>query len=546
MKIEAFTIKNYRSIKELKIENLNPVNVFFGKNNVGKSNILRGLHLAFFYLKSDEMFLPDTMFYNRNIDKPLEITVELFLGEEFYNTEKVSNALREGIGKIYSAITYKESIFRDTEKEVKQFIEESESFKPLKKLSLKVHLDYNEETTDIGVSIEDFESDYRFDYGKYRFVYEKLKCSIMEKVNDELDRFIDYFSSEVSRLGLDREEILPAFRLYRVHFGSRDGLQIGEYIERLKKYLKNIKEPDKRREALSLIEQYEDLLLESGDLLIEPFSTTFSIVKEYFNKISNNFILIPNKEFFQKGPSVEKGGEQIEIFDINRFYDKLASLIESPSKKERKLIQKFNGVWDKSYGDLGELEIRKFREEVFAIFDTGFTALPIENQGLGMQDLFLYLAHMILFDPAIIAIEEPEGGLSTENQITLHNVIEDVYSGSNKQIFISSHSKEFETPSSYIIEMGKEGTKEISRRGEEKKYEEKIGGILIDRELAEEKAQYEALLREVTEREITLDILDYISEPGDEEKVDAQKISDALGYKKKKVEEVLSEILMKK
>ena len=31
MKIEAFTIKNYRSIKELKIENLNPVNVFFGK-----------------------------------------------------------------------------------------------------------------------------------------------------------------------------------------------------------------------------------------------------------------------------------------------------------------------------------------------------------------------------------------------------------------------------------------------------------------------------------------------------------------------------------
>jgi ABC-type multidrug transport system ATPase subunit len=153
---------------------------------------------------------------------------------------------------------------------------------------------------------------------------------------------------------------------------------------------------------------------------------------------------------------------------------------------------------------------------------------------------------MILFDPAIIAIEEPEGGLSTENQITLHNIIEDVYSGSDKQIFISSHSKEFETPSSYIIEMGKEGTIEISRKEEEKEYEEKIGGILVNRRLEEEKAQYEALLREVTEREIALDILNYISKLGDEEKVDAQKISNELGYKKEKVEEVLSDILMKK
>ncbi|MBC8521310.1 MAG: AAA family ATPase, partial [Methanomicrobia archaeon] len=201
------------------------------------------------------------------------------------------------------------------------------------------------------------------------------------------------------------------------------------------------------------------------------------------------------------------------------------------------------GIWSRSYKDFGELEIRKFREEVFAIFDTGFTALPIENQGLGIQDLFLYLAHIVLFDSAIIAIEEPEGGLSAENQRTLYNIIDDVYSRSDKQIFISSHSEEFETPNSYIIEMSKEGTKEISRREKEKEYEEKIDGILVKRRLEREKEQYEAILREVTEREITLDILNYISKLGDEEKVDAQKISDELGYKKEKVEEVLKEIV---
>ena len=540
MKIGAFTIKNYRSIKELKIENLNPVNVFFGKNNVGKSNILRGLHLAFFCLKSDEMFLPDTMFYNRNIYKPIEITVDLILGEDFYDTEKVSNALRDGIEQIHSALAYAPEIFEDSEKEVEQFIEKSESFKPLKKLSLKVHLDYNEETTDIDVSIEDLESDYRFDYKKYQILYEMLKRTIQERINDKMERLGE---SVLSRLpsSLVAMEFFPVLK-YRV---SAEDVEFRHYMDRLKRYVKDMQDTNKKGEIFSLIEQYEETFHDL-DLLTGTFSKTFNIVKGYFGKISDNFILIPNKEYFSKGPFVEKGGKQIEIFDINRFYDKLASLIESPGKKERELIKKFNGIWSRSYRDFGELEIRKFQKRVFAIFDTGFNALPIENQGLGIQDLFLYLAYTVLFDPAIIAIEEPEGGLSTENQITLHNIIEDVYSGSDKQIFISSHSKEFETPSSYIIEMGKGGTREISRKEEEKEYEEKIEGILINRKLAEEKEQYEALLREVTEREITLDILNYISKLGDEEKVDAQKISDALGYKKKKVEEVLSEILMKK
>ena len=540
MKIEAFTIKNYRSIKELKIENLNPVNVFFGKNNVGKSNILRGLHLAFFCLKNDEMFLPDTMFYNRNIYKPIEITVDLILEEDFYDTEKVDNALREGIEQIQSALAYAPELFEDSEKEIDQFIEKSESFKPLKKLRLKVQIDYNEETADIDVSIEDLASDYRFDYKKYQILYEKLKRTIRERVIDKLERLS---KSILSRLppSLVMREFLPVLK----HRVSTEDVEFRYYMDRLKRYVMDIEDTSKKEEIFSLIEQYEKTFHDLN-LLTETFSKTFNIVKGYFDKISDNFILIPNKEYFSKAPLVERGGKQIEIFDINRFYDKLASLIESPGKKERELIKKFNDIWSRSYRDFGELEIRKFQKRVFAIFDTGFNALPVENQGLGIQDLFLYLACMILFDSAIIAIEEPEGGLSTENQKTLHNIIEDVYSGSDKQIFISSHSKEFETPSSYIIEMGKGGTTEISRRKKEKEYEEKIDAILIDRRLEKEKAQYEALLREVTEREITLDILNYISKLGDEEKVDAEKISDALGYKKEKVEEVLSKILMKK
>ncbi len=537
MKIEAFTMKNYRSIKELKIENLNPVNVFFGKNNVGKSNILRGLHLAFFCLKNDEIFLPDTMFYNRNIYKPIEITIDLTLEEDFYDADEATNLLRERIEDISSVVT-EEEIFRDIK--IEEFIRQSKSFKPLKKLRLNVYLNYNEETSDIRVSIKDFDSDYEFDYGKYKILYKRLERSIKEKIREEEERAFESFLSQLSLLGLDTKILSPTF--FRRRFRDTEYYDFLRYSTGLKE----IKDPNKRREALSLFERYKEMLREPRDRLIEPFSKTFSIVKDYFEKISENFILIPNKEYFSKGPFVEKGGEQIEIFDINRFYDRLASLIESPGKKERELIQKFNSIWSRSYGDLGELEIRKFREEVFAIFDTGFNALPIENQGLGIQDLFLYLAHMILFDSAIIAIEEPEGGLSTENQRILYNIIEDVYSGSDKQIFVSSHSKEFETPNSYVIEMGKEGTEEISRMEEEKEYEEKIDEILINRRLEKEREEYEALLREVTEREITLDILGYIRKLGEEERVDVQKISDELGYKKEKVEEILNKILTKR
>ena len=57
---------------------------------------------------------------------------------------------------------------------------------------------------------------------------------------------------------------------------------------------------------------------------------------------------------------------------------------------------------------------------------------------------------------------------------------------------------------------------------------------------------YKVLLKHVTDAEITLDVLDYINKLGDEEKVDAQKISDELGYEKENVEEVIGEIFRRR
>ena len=550
MKIETFTIKNYRSIKKLTIDNLSPVNVFFGKNNVGKSNILRGLHLAFYSLKNDKIFLPDTMFHNRNIYRPIEITADLILEEDFCNIEELSNTLMVEIENISSEVANTKDIFSDIIDHVQLFVDNSMSFKPVKKLRLKTYIDYNDERSDIRFSFEDLESDYRFDYGKYKILYERLKGIITKKINMQSDALTKSLLSELTSLGIPEAEFEKSLMRLSPDRPAIYHRRIIEYFDDyLDQIINKIKDPHDKQTALHILKIYKERVQQQRDKpQLKPFSNTFNIVKEYFDKISDNFILIPNKEYFPKGPLLQENenGEQIEFFDIDRFEDKLLSLIESPSKKERKLIQEFNSIFSKSYGDLGELEIRKFREKVFAIFDTGFTALPIENQGLGIQDLFLYLAHIILFDSAIIAIEEPEGGLSTENQKILYNIIEDVYLRSDKQIFISSHSEEFETPNSYIIEMEKEGTKEISRREKKKEYEEKIDEVLTKRKLREEKDHYEVLLKQVTERQMAIDILSYIEKLRDEEKIDAQKISKELGYKKEKVQEILKEITKKR
>lgn len=546
MKIESLTIENYRSIKKLEIDNLSPINVFFGKNNVGKSNILRALHLAFYCLKNDKIFLPDTMFFNRNIYRPIGIMLDLSLEEHFSNEEKVNIGLRDGIDGISSLVATEEEMFKRRMKIAQQFVEESMSFRPLRRLRLQMRLNYNEETADVSVLVKDIESDYEFDYGKYRTSYGKLDASINNGVRDEREGIWEPLISRLSGLGIDMDEIYPYLRRFRRYPDSEDTEIL---MSRLRRNISTVKEPKRRAEALALMERSMEILAKPRSEVIGPFSKTFNVVKQYFDKISDNFILIPNKEYFSKAPLVRKEveGEQVEIFSVDEFMRKLLALIESPNRRERELIQQFYGIYNKSYSELGKLEtITKVRDETFIIFGTSLTSLPVKEQGLGVQDLFLYLAHMVLFDSAIIAIEEPEGGLSTENQRSLHDIIEDVYSGSDKQIFLSSHSEEFETPNSYVIEMGIDGTKEISKMGKRNEYEKKIDEVLIKRKLAEEKEHYEALLKEVTERQMALDILNYINELGDEEKIDVEKISSELGYKKAKVQQVLKGITKKK
>ncbi|HLM76695.1 MAG TPA: AAA family ATPase, partial [Polyangiaceae bacterium] len=47
MRIESFWAKGYRSLRDVRLDNLGPFNVFYGPNGGGKSNFLEALASLF-------------------------------------------------------------------------------------------------------------------------------------------------------------------------------------------------------------------------------------------------------------------------------------------------------------------------------------------------------------------------------------------------------------------------------------------------------------------------------------------------------------------
>lgn len=79
MEFRSITIKNFRNFKDINIK-LGNKNVFFGMNDVGKTNFLYALRCVF-DREVRKIDLIDTDFFQKNTDEPIEITVCIYIGE---------------------------------------------------------------------------------------------------------------------------------------------------------------------------------------------------------------------------------------------------------------------------------------------------------------------------------------------------------------------------------------------------------------------------------------------------------------------------------
>lgn len=79
MKFESITIKNFRNFEDVKLD-LSNKNIFFGLNDVGKTNFLYALRYVFDKEVRKQNLL-DSDFHNKQFEKPIEIVVTIDISD---------------------------------------------------------------------------------------------------------------------------------------------------------------------------------------------------------------------------------------------------------------------------------------------------------------------------------------------------------------------------------------------------------------------------------------------------------------------------------
>jgi len=85
MRIREIEIKNYRSLKDVKLKNLKSLNVFIGKNGSGKSNVLEALELFFKdlnLLQQSERGFEENLWFDRDNKVPISFKVKIELSDK--------------------------------------------------------------------------------------------------------------------------------------------------------------------------------------------------------------------------------------------------------------------------------------------------------------------------------------------------------------------------------------------------------------------------------------------------------------------------------
>jgi len=81
MKIENIKIQNFRSLKNVKLEDIGELCILIGANSSGKSNFLEALHLFFSEIDSQnsKKKMSDYLWFDRESDKPIIFTISIKL-----------------------------------------------------------------------------------------------------------------------------------------------------------------------------------------------------------------------------------------------------------------------------------------------------------------------------------------------------------------------------------------------------------------------------------------------------------------------------------
>ncbi len=89
MKIQTLHIRNFRSLRDVELQDLRNLNTFVGRNSSGKSNLLEALSIFFSdfsIIGGNTAGLNDYYWYNKNTKKPIEFEINIELSDNEIET----------------------------------------------------------------------------------------------------------------------------------------------------------------------------------------------------------------------------------------------------------------------------------------------------------------------------------------------------------------------------------------------------------------------------------------------------------------------------
>ncbi|PHA25575.1 hypothetical protein COI69_29130 [Bacillus cereus] len=401
-KLKCLYIKNFRNIKDFFVDDMKGVNIFIGKNNIGKSNYLRAVHCFFEALKSQTLYL-EGVFCKEDIMSGAEVDDLLLIGL----VEDTDGYLVVSIGCIKV----------DGEYYTYHYVEEL----------------YGEEHLYFTKDILTYERRFKTYGGTVKeFLHTIRRIKQLTDWIEQLKNDSEYIASLTMELKI--EETINA------HKYIEDNLNLSSISMSVLKN-QNINKDNIQESIISKLKEEESYYTGRIDSLFNDLEAIEKRVKEEWGAVmtsdqkrkiyfQNENILIPNvingiRTMFQ----AEKK-EVVALEDAQKLF------ALKNRKENTDSWMNFKNMCKKVL----DIEIDVFLDsENIPIIDVSNNSINLN--GTGIREVFRIILDIEFLKPRIILIEEPEIHLHFELQQRLSEYLN--MKAEIAQIFITSHSTAF-------------------------------------------------------------------------------------------------------
>ncbi|ANV74330.1 hypothetical protein BCM43_28165 (plasmid) [Bacillus thuringiensis] len=403
VKLKSLYIQNFRNIKTTFLENMNDVNLFIGKNNIGKSNYLRAIRCFLEAIESQSLYTKGILdkedIMNDTGAKELALIGVLEVSDQYYIAWVGCTQQKKEIYTYHLIMKISDKEYRGFRKLMIHYKREMEAYNKL----VETFLDKIDRVKYFNATSEQYKKDHEYVSSLTMDLKIEETINAHKYIEDNLNL------SDSAMLLLKTNDIdmqnIQADILLKL---KRDINLYDKYIQDLIKEVKEIEKVIKNTWEINLGE-----------------SEVYSIRFQNENIKIGQAIINNNKIIFQP----EKK-EEVTLEDAHRLF----------SLKNRKehfdAWMNFRNMCKKLLGI--EIDVF-FNQENQPVIDVGDNLINLN--GTGIREIFRIILDIELQGPEIILIEEPEIHLHFELQQRLSEYLQ--LKAKHAQVFITSHSTAF-------------------------------------------------------------------------------------------------------